>query len=808
VSSTSENRATIIVVNDDPIQAAVMTGHLEHAGYVVHEYHGVMPALQSMEQQPPPDLIVTDLHMPDIDGWRFCRLLRSPEFSPLNAVPIIIVSATYKGDDAAKVAAELGASAFLPAPIDAAAFLHVVDEVLRGEIVTPRPRVLLVDDDPVFGRMTRSIFENNGYQVDVVETGNAAIAALHAHFYDLALLDYHLPDILGDEVLAYCHKHFPYIVCVMITADQRPDLALRFMRTGAAAYVRRPCDLHYLLHVCDGARRERGLLRAEALLEQRTMELRRSAADLERQNALLEGILDNVPDVMSVKYPDLSVIRYNKAGYQLLNMSQEEVYGKKCYTLIGRNAPCLPCATLEAARTRQPASVEHYSPELEQHLHCSANPVFGSTGQVEYVVEMIRDVTARKQAEAELLQAKEAAEAANETKNRFLANMSHELRTPINGVLGMLQLLQQAELGREEREYVEVAVHSCQRLTRLLGDILDMTRLVEDVLTLHPAKFDLRETVRETFRLFELPARQKGLRLSMDIDPDCPANVQGDAVRLQQVLTNLLGNALKFTSAGEISLKLNCLPSPVSGMVRLLFSIRDTGLGIADETLSRLFKPFTQADDSYTRAFQGAGLGLAIAKRILDMMGGSMSVESEQGAGSTFHVRVDLHLPPTEPPPEAEAKSDIGPDLKTRPQRVLVVEDETVNRLVLARLLGKMGFSVETAENGSRAVDMVCAQPYDAVLMDIQMPVMNGLEATREIRRREEEAGGPMKFANAKAGKNGEVGRPEKLPIIAVTAHAMLGDREKFLAAGMDAYLSKPVTAKELEQALLEVWNR
>ena len=287
----------IVVVNDDSTQLATLVGILEKRGFAVQGYAGAEQALRAMQDQAQPDLIITDLHMPGIDGWRFCRLLRSSEFKALNDVPIIVVSATFSGDETALVTAELGASAFLSAPVDADELIDAVRKALRGERVAKLPRVLLVDDSRSLANALREVFESNAYTVDVALTGQDALEAFKAKHYDLAVLDYHLPDIMGNALLKAFVLQRPETICVMITTNTQPKLALEWMQSGAAAYVRKPFDPEYLVKVCEGARRERSQLRIKDLLEQRTRELRKSESRYRR-------LINNLPDIVYI-YSDL-----------------------------------------------------------------------------------------------------------------------------------------------------------------------------------------------------------------------------------------------------------------------------------------------------------------------------------------------------------------------------------------------------------------------------------------------------------------------------------------------------------------------
>ena len=382
-----------------------------------------------------------------------------------------------------------------------------------------------------------------------------------------------------------------------------------------------------------------------------------------------------------------------------------------------------------------------------------------------------------------LIAAKQAAESAAKVKSEFLANMSHEIRTPLNGVLGMLQLLKTTHLDSPQLRYVDTAISSGETLLVLLSDILDVSRIETGALQLESEPFVLEQMLSPVTTLAERQALQKGLSFNVDISEQTPRLLKGDPSRLRQILFNLLGNAVKFTDQGFVRLSIQPFRPGRNGSLHLLFEISDSGIGIAHDSQARIFEPFTQGDGSFARCHQGTGLGLNIVRRLVELMNGNVEVQSEPGMGSTFSAVVELASCQEADTP-ADADTAGVPLADSQPGRlsVLLVEDNPVNLLYATEVLKELGHTVRAVTNGLQAVEAIKDNGYDVVLMDVQMPVMDGLEATRRIR------------------SSGAA--DSRIPVVAMTAHAMYGDRERFLAAGMNDYIAKPFNPDELADLL------
>ncbi len=504
-------------------------------------------------------------------------------------------------------------------------------------------------------------------------------------------------------------------------------------------------------------------------------------------------ILNNSAAAMTLLDDKERLISWNKYTEQLLGMTQKELYLKP----VSRIYPKDEWEKIRSFNIRESGSKHHIETRIIRKdnaiidVDLSVNVLKDSESRIIGSVGIMQDISERKKVEQELIQAKIVAEEANQAKSLFLANVSHEVRTPMNAILGMVDMTLDTQLTSEQKENLQTVKDAADNLLGLINDILDLSRIEAGKTRLEIIPFEIEEVVKSVCRGLHVLARNKNLELVWEIDPEIPHTILGDPTRIRQIIINLVNNAIKFTSKGQIQVRVEWERN-IEKQCCLNFSVKDQGIGIPADKCAEIFDAFVQADDSITRRYGGTGLGLAISKRLVEMMGGTIWVESRESQGSTFSFTAyfDIVDKPDQALPKRKTTLIIPEaDDDLTALKVLLAEDNLVNQKIISKMLGKRGWDVIQVENGQEVLGIISKEDVDLILMDVQMPVMDGLEATRLIRQGEKQTG-------------------KHIAIVALTARAMDEDKKKCLDIGMDGYVSKPVDRMKLFETIKQVLKK
>jgi PAS domain S-box-containing protein len=512
--------------------------------------------------------------------------------------------------------------------------------------------------------------------------------------------------------------------------------------------------------------------------------------DLSRSKELFKVVFDNTAAAITVTDKDEKIIAWNPFAEQMFEMTREDFFNKPVQTLY----PEREWRKMRKLNIREKGVLSGIVTQVIKKdgtlldVDASVSILKDTDGNVVGSIGILRDISKQKRVQEMLFQAKLSAEEANASKSIFLAKMSHELRTPMNAIIGMIDLTFDTKLDEEQVDNLKVAKDAAGNLLRLINDILDLSKAEAGKISIETIEISLAEIVKSVCRGMMVLAQNKNIYLNWHVDSEVPALLMGDPVRIRQIMINLINNSIKFTHAGGVTVTVN-VRSRTEKECELLFGIKDTGIGIPKDRQERIFEVFSQADEKTARRYGGTGLGLAISKKLSEMMGGRVWVESEEGKGSTFFFIVRLPVSENATRPAA-ITSDVSADGKNNDGvgriRILLAEDNLVNQKIAARMLEKKGWDVVAVGTGRAAVDEIGKTRFDVILMDDHMPEMTGIEATAAIRMEEKQTGAHV-------------------PIIAMTANAMAGDREKYLASGMDGYVSKPIDREVMFAEIIKI---
>lgn len=504
----------------------------------------------------------------------------------------------------------------------------------------------------------------------------------------------------------------------------------------------------------------------------------------------LHSLLHSIPDLIWLKDPDGIYLNCNSTFENFFGAKESEIAGKTDYDFVSEElADFFRAHDLKAMESGKPSINEEWltfaSNGYRGLFETIKTPMLDRDGRLIGVLGIARDITDRKRTEAQLIEMKDQAEAASKVKSEFLANVSHEIRTPLNGSLTMLQVLKTTPLSIKQAEYLQAVDTSLQRLNRLLADILDITKIEAGKLKIEDDEFYVKNLEDDILELFNQAAKARGNILEFVWSGNIPEVLIGDAARLRQILFNLVGNAIKFTEDGRVDVEISFSPNSDS-CIYMHIVVSDTGIGITDEQINDVFESFVQGEEKYARRFQGAGLGLSIVRRLVRLMHGELAIDNGGKHGTSMYLSLPFTI--TEKPSfKVKQAGEVQAGKQIHSSKILLAEDEKISSLAAKMMLEQYGHSVTCAQNGLEAIQLLSAERFDLIFMDIQMPLMDGVEATAKIR------------------SSKELGRKSEIPIIAMTAYSMIGDREKFLAAGMNDYIAKPISMKDINKVLLHL---
>ncbi|MBC7355265.1 MAG: response regulator [Desulfomicrobiaceae bacterium] len=639
------------------------------------------------------------------------------------------------------------------------------------------PVIAVIDDNDSGRYATVRVLTHAGYLVWEGASGAEALD-LARRRPDLMVLDVRLPDVDGFEVCRRIKddpetRSIPVLHLSALMRDTRDKVA--GLASGADAYLTQPVEAEELLATI------RALLRLAQAERERELEVRQWHATF---NSLRNPIC--------LMDKNGRVLRANQALLEMCGQPVSAILGRQCYEVIHDSVDFIENCPLRRLRENQQSGQAEIR-AWGRIFQVTVSVVPGLNGDGTRYVHVMADITDQKRHMEEMDRARRAAEAASQAKNQFLANMSHEIRTPLNGIMGLLQLLETSSLDGEQQEWVRLALESAGRLARLLSDILDLARIKAGHLALQEAPLSLDAVERDLRVLYHASLAAKGMTLEWTHVPELDALVETDPLRVRQIVFNLVGNAIKYSDSGTVRVRWDVISRRPDGRWNVRLQVADTGMGIAEERIADIFLPFAQLDGSYTRRQQGAGLGLAVVQRLVAAMGGTIAVDSVLGQGSVFEVVLPMGLGGDVALGAEPAKRGAACAL---PHTVLVVEDDAVSQMAVRTLLERAGHRVRVADDGEQALHVLAQSPVDVVLLDVQMPVMDGMEVARRIRAWET------------ARRLGEsvplhADQPSPLPLVALTAHAMAGDAGRILQAGMDAYLAKPVAWDAVAEVLV-----
>ncbi len=641
-------------------------------------------------------------------------------------------------------------------------------------------RILLIEDNEVDQFAFQRYAEKNelNYEVTVAASMEETFLLLKTNKqFDVAIVDYMLKDGSSSELVPHLVNKMQVI---FVTGQEKLEIALSLMKMGVYEYLVKDFEKSYLKvlpKIIDSAFKHK--IANEKLKK------------AERQVSRLSLALANMDKAVIIAKKDGTIEWVNSAFTKLTGFGSSEVIGTRGELLVDSGITSLHPTSNHYKRVFEDLeSVTYEANNLKKdgssfHAITTMSPVLNENGELDEVVVIETDITEQKKIEAELREAKLKAERSDKAKEQFLANMSHELRTPLNAVLGMAQMLEHTNLDKDQSEYLNIIHVSAHNLITLINDILDFSKINVGELSLKERDFDLHGMIERVYKSFDLRIDKKKVNFTLELDENLPGHIKGDPVRLEQILANLLSNAIKFTRKGHIVLSIQ---NSRRGKKEIEFRVTDSGIGIPADKMNRIFDMFQQEDMSHTRKFEGVGIGLTIVKSLSEMMDGQVEISSKPGEGTAvsfyFPTEASNKSSIEEAVKQENAGSNLSFDEDFSNVSVLLVEDNKMNQLLAQKFLSKLGVNVTIANDGKEALQFFKDQSYDLIMMDLQMPVMDGFEATKIIRE---------SFPEEK----------KNIPILAMTAHAIKGVEEKCSEIGLTDFISKPIMLDHLKEKMV-----
>ena len=633
-------------------------------------------------------------------------------------------------------------------------------------------QILIVEDDEVDRLIIKRALKASGVNAEVffAYDHESSKAATLTKNYDCIFLDYNLPDGTGIDLMHSIRLSGNNSPIIIVTSHGDEKVAVEAMKSGALDYI------------------PKSLLSAEGLAQSLRYAIRFKETELEKariEKALsesekrLQTVVSHSPIILFAFDAEGVFTLFEGKGVKDLGADKQRIIGKSIYSF----SKMFPDIIVIFEKTLKGEEVTVTLELNKRFYQAFYAPIRDGNNKITGVIGISTDITAHKEAEEELKKAKQLAEETSRVKEQFLANMSHEIRTPMNGIIGLTHILLNTKLSQEQETYMQSIKTSSDNLLVIVNDILDFSKIEAGRMNFEHVPFSIQEVAQNSLDLFKAKADEKKLRLLSQIESRVPPSLCGDPTRLSQILNNLIGNAVKFTHEGEVTMTIS-LRSQRKNNVTLDITVKDTGIGIPEESIGSIFNSFTQASNDTTRKFGGTGLGLTIVKNLVELQGGSISVKSQIGEGTSFyfHLSYEIDSNASTVTPEVIVTKDTTLHLLN----ILVAEDNPINQMIVKKILTDWKATVECADNGLIAVEKLQSGFFDLVLMDIQMPEMDGYTAAKTIRNKL-----PQPLCN--------------IPIIAMTAHAAPTEKQKCFENGMNDYISKPFNPAELKKKIIEM---